>query len=238
MENGVRRANRGLIIATTTAVPESTASDREGNQIQFKEDLRTRYCCIHLTNPNLTKCMVLNHFFSSDVVTAGHLVSLTDRHIAPLLGFSSVWDEKNGILVYKPLDVKYGSLELTYVPNPNSHQIVLRVLYDSLLNTELLPKVRRSVVGIAGEGNVTYGDINGRALQLPTLTYPYRRAFLRHAISSYKLMADSKKSHNVGELNSPSEEEWDELAVYCKDESPGCSDSEFFSAHFMSTDVD
>ena len=217
MENGVRRANRGLIIATTTAVPESTASDRLGNRRQFKEDLRTRYDCVHQSNPNLTKCMVLDHFFSSDHVTAGHLVSLTDRNIVHLLGFSNVWDEKNGILVYKPLDVKYGSLELTYVPNPNSHQIVLRVLYDSLLNTELLPEVRRSAVGIAGKGNVTYGDINGRELQLPNLTFPYRRAFLRHAISSYKLMADSKKSHVVGALTSPSEEEWDELAEYCKE---------------------
>jgi hypothetical protein len=58
------------------------------------------------------------------------------------------------------------------------------VLYDSLLNTDLRPQVERKTVGIAGQGNVTYGDINGRELQLPNMKFLYRRAFLRHAMSA------------------------------------------------------
>jgi len=238
VENAVRRGNRNLVIALTTVVPESTASDRVVHQQEFKQKLRMRYNCIHSSNPDVTKCMVLNHFFTTKDVTAGHLVSLNDRRITTLIGFSTVWDERNGILVYKPLDLRYRSMELTYVPNPTNHSIVLRVLYDSIADTALVPHVRRSTVGIAGSGNVTYGDINGRELQLPVLTYPYRRAFLRHAHSSYNLMNDGCRPHRIGTTFNPTEEEWDALFEYCKVTSPECSDSDFIAVRNMSTDVD
>jgi hypothetical protein len=40
---GVRVGNRGLVIAMTSAVPESTASDREVHRTEFKEKLRVCY---------------------------------------------------------------------------------------------------------------------------------------------------------------------------------------------------
>jgi hypothetical protein len=71
------------------------------------------------------------------------------------------------------------------------------------------------------------------------MVFPYRRAFLRHAMSSYKLMIGSAKPHQVGLANAPTEEEWETLIHYCGDQSPAdCSFSEFFSAYATPTDVD
>jgi hypothetical protein len=92
-------------------VPESTHSDRIHNQEMFKQNLRTRYDCIQLSNPNVTKCMVLGMFLSTNLVAAAYLVSLKDREKVSFFGFSNIWDGRNGILVYKCINDKYGSLD-------------------------------------------------------------------------------------------------------------------------------
>jgi len=222
VERGVQRGTRHLMAAALRTVPESTASDRDCNQRIFKEALRIRYGCNDPNNPDTTKCMILGFFFSTDQVVAAHLVSLKERHITPLLGFKNVWDNRNGILVHKALEAHYGSLELVYVPNPHTHEIQLRVLYDYLMDTELKPQLKRSVIGVKGKKGkkaMTYRDVHLRCLLLPNLVFPFRRALLRHARDAYELMEGNRKSHDVGTGTAPSEEEWCVMFEKCSKES-------------------
>ena len=197
------------------AVPEPTKSDRVSNQATFKEALRSRYNCINPSNPDTTKCMVLNAFFATNSVHAAHLVSISDRLVTKLLGFENVWDVRNGLLLYGDIDTYYGNLELVFMPNPTTHKIHLRVLYDSLLTKAINPPVSLRTIGIDGKGNVTYGDINNRELQLPLLTFPFRRALLRHAQSAYAIMSNSAKDHVVGKAGAPDEDSWPDLVKKC-----------------------
>ena len=225
---GVRQATKGLVAALVNPVPESTNSDRLVNQKQFKVGLRARYMCIHPSDPSLTKCMVLGVYLKTEHVIASHLVSLRDRNVTPLLGFSSIWDLKNGILVHSSIDILYGNLEVAFVPNMVNHTIQLRVLYDGLLNHELQkPSILKTAIGIAEAGNVTYGDINLLCLILPSLVSPFRRALLRQAKSAYDMMADSSKPHSVGAQTAPTEEEWVSLFEQCGRES-ACGDCTYF----------
>jgi hypothetical protein len=86
VEKGVRVGTRGIFNVLMSVVPESTASDRIHNQQMFKQNLRSRYNCIHHSNPDLTKCMVLGVYLSTDCMAAVHLVPLQDRRLIPLLG--------------------------------------------------------------------------------------------------------------------------------------------------------
>jgi len=177
--------------------------------------------------------MVTRTFFSTEHVAAAHLISLTNRRITTLLGFDDVWDERNGILMYKCLDDHYGSLELTFVPNVETHQIQLRVLYDDLLDQPLRPQVSRRTIGAEGKGNATYRDVHLRHLELPNMVFPYRRCFLRHAYDAYELMSNNAKPHEVGSSTMPSESDWEELFTQCASDSPNCTTSDWFSSHLQ-----
>lgn len=230
VEKGVRVGTRGIVNVLMSAVPESTASDRVHNQQMFKQNLRLRYNCIHDSNPNLTKCMVLGVYLSTDCVAAAHLVSLQDRRLVRLLGFSNIWDGRNGILVHKCIDIKYGSLEITLVPDFNTHTIQLRVLYDEVMTEELKPPIKRATAGISGRGNVTFGDLHLKYLLLPPMVFPFRRAFVRHAKSAYDMLDGNFKPHIVGLETAPSEEEWDQMLELCASHSPECGECEYFQS--------
>ena len=156
-------------------------------------------------------CMVLGLYLNTGAVSAAHLVSLSDRNIIPFLGFTNIWDERNGILVYSCIDKKYGSLEITFVPNFVTHNIELRIMYDDILDGELNPPIRRATAGITGTGNVTYRDLHLRPLRLPPLVFPFRRAFVRHAESAYRMLEGNSRPHTVGSLTAPTEEEWETM---------------------------
>ncbi len=90
--------------------------------------------------------------------------------------------------------------------------------------------VKRSTVGIPGRGNVLFGDLQNRPLQLPPLTWPYRRALVRHAKSAYHLAAHSPSSHAVADETTPNKDHWDALHAYLSKDSPECSQCIFLNA--------
>lgn len=234
---GVREGTRGIITILTSAVPESTKSDRIHNQEAFKQNLRTRYDCINISNPDVTKCMVLGVYLSTHLVAAAHLLSLKDRATVSLFGFSNIWDGRNGILVYKCIDDKYGSLELTFVPNFDTHSIQLRVLYDGVMDEELRPPIKRVTAGISGTGNVTYRDLHLKYLLLPSLVFPFRRLLVRHAKSAYDLLRENSKPHIVGNQTAPTDEEWEVMLEQCSSYS-ACGDCPYFQKTTPDTEAD
>lgn len=101
------------------------------------------------------------------------------------------------------------------------HSIQLKVLYDSVL-TQNLP-VSRKTLGLKGKGMATFNDIQNFPLQVPPLTFPFRRGLARHARSAFDTAMKSPTSHAIATANVPSEEQWKLLWDYCKDQSPECS---------------
>jgi hypothetical protein len=111
-----------LMVGVAAPVPESTQTQRKVNQDAFKEALKARYphCVIVRKNNTLLKCMVLDHALSPDVVTAGHIIGLTNSQSFPAVGLNYSthrYHERNGLLIHKHIDVKYG------------HQLVVSLLF-------------------------------------------------------------------------------------------------------------
>ena len=91
---------------------------REHNQTDFKRKLIIRYQCSHNTNVNITKCMLLNHYFSTEQVVAAHIIGLKSLGALQLLGLNPVDDkysDKNGILIHKAIEALYGSQEVVCI---------------------------------------------------------------------------------------------------------------------------
>ncbi len=101
-----------LMVGLHSPVPESTASQRILNQEAFKNSLIRRYNhCAHATNKYL-KCMVLDHFFLANRVTASHIIGFTNHQSHSLVGMNYCMDryhERNGLLLHHEIDVTYGN---------------------------------------------------------------------------------------------------------------------------------
>lgn len=92
----------------------SGKSDREAHQEEFKKQLLQFYQCSDPINPNVAKCMVLNKYFSKSQITGSHIIRLEKRQQFLLMGLSraEVWNVKNGLLLYKPIEEKFDSQDL------------------------------------------------------------------------------------------------------------------------------
>jgi hypothetical protein len=117
----------------------------------------------------------------------------------------------------------------TFLPDPNTSVIYLKVLYDGVLDETI--GVNRSTVSSSGRGQVTFRDLHGRRLIIPPLTWPFRRALVRHAKSAYDLARLSSTPHAVADQSAPTLDDWDVLYNYSKDVSPECSQVAFFNAN-------
>ena len=65
--------------------------------------------------------------------------------------------------------------------------------------------------------NLTFKDIDGYYLHLPTLVFPSRRILFWAAHSAYNNAMSSSRSHLYVEASCPTEEEWDQLTKYTQD---------------------
>lgn len=50
------------------------------------------------------------------------------------LAKSFKWSPKNCVLMYKPIAKRFDALGVTFLFNPNTHEITFQVLYDHLLS--------------------------------------------------------------------------------------------------------
>jgi hypothetical protein len=96
----------------SSATPVSSSSDRIRHQCEFKERLRDRYDCRDPNNGNVTKCMLLNHFFSTQTVIASHIIGLNEKQMCSVFGIDSIWDPRNGILLHSVIDKHFESMEI------------------------------------------------------------------------------------------------------------------------------
>ena len=81
------------------------------------------------------------------------------------------------------------------------------MLYDDLLGKPI-PVPASSIIP-GRNGNLTYGDLHGRALSLPPLVFPYRRCLFFTSYFAYLRAMQSRRAHTCAEASNPSEEMWD-----------------------------
>ena len=101
-----------VVNAMSSATPVSTSSDRNRHQREFKEGLRDRYGCRDPNDGSVTRCMVLNYFFSTEIVKASHIIGLYEKQMCPVFGIEDVWDPRNGMLLHSVIDKHFESMEI------------------------------------------------------------------------------------------------------------------------------
>ena len=238
----VTKPIRKLLLDIVSPKKTSNASDRNHHQINFKEALRNRYRCKHATNPNVTRCMVLGDFLSTDVVIASHIIGLTNRLSLSALNLNpdnDIWSERNGLLVYKDIESKYESQDIvscaasfksfltnalspqTFLYNHVTHAITIQVLYDDVMDAKVrgLSKNLIGVSGVDGNTALLYSDIDGRQLQIPPLVFPYRRALYFVSKTAYGHAMSSSRAHRCAASSNPSEDTWEKMLTAVKENS-------------------
>ena len=96
----------------------STKSEREYHQEDFKKKLRDRYQCAHESNPDLTRCTILNSFFPTNQIIAAHLIGLTNRKCLSFLNLDAhndLWNERNGLLIHAEFERRYEAQEIVRI---------------------------------------------------------------------------------------------------------------------------
>ena len=83
-------------------------------------------------------------------------------------------------------------------------------MQDHILS-ETISVPAKSLFGDQAKGNLTYNDINGRPLSLPTLVFPFRRALYFMSYYAYKSTVNSRTPHVCADLSRPTEEEWEAI---------------------------
>lgn len=161
----------------------------------LKRSLKKFYDC-KLGN-GIVRCM-LDMGLPSSVVIASHLFRRANQHIAPdLLGIEDIDCDKNGLLLFKPIEKAYDDFHLGFIKNGEgelvckvfNRNILTVLLYDNLtedqkndmIKSHLLPSDWRTGIepiyatGTTFNLRTTYGDLDGRPLAFKNLNRPYHR---------------------------------------------------------------
>ena len=155
------------------------------------------YDC-ELKKAGMLRCMLLDMGFPSSVIIASHLFRRANQHIASdLLGIDDIDCDKNGLLLFSPIEKAYDDFNLGFVKNKDgqlvckifNRNILTDLLYDNLtlkeknelINSHLLPSDWRNgtepIYATGTEFNLrtTYKELDGRPLALKNLNRPYHR---------------------------------------------------------------
>ena len=221
-----------LIINSFLVKPISTASQRDHHQTKFKADLVNEYNCQSTSSSpsstNFIRCMVTGEFIRHDKVKASHLIALKDEAILTILGFTPAfkWSPKNGLLLFDLIDKAFKNMEITFLLNPLTSVVTIQVLYDDMLDKPVFSDTDftyfESYEGLTKgakkafrkDHQVTFGDLNGRNLLLPTLVFPSTRILTWVAQSAYKYALADARSHECATRSHPTPEAWSTLVKH------------------------
>lgn len=104
-------------IASNLPQPSSSASERDYHQQIWNDEMKTRYHCGDPSNPDVTKCMLLNIFLPTSEMTTTHIISIKNRGVLPMLGMNSedIWSPQNGLLLHTPIKNRFAKLEVVSI---------------------------------------------------------------------------------------------------------------------------
>jgi hypothetical protein len=227
-----------VMLKAFQVTPVSTASERGLHQNKFKDDMISEYQC-GSDDSNYIRCMVTGYFIQRHKVIASHLIPLVSQASLKILGYNPAykWNPKNGLLLYKSVDKAYENMEITFLLHSQSSIITIQVLYDDLLPRKVFDGLTDCSLfeGYNGKNkpqkkrfrktimDLTFGDLNGRRLILPSMVFPSRRILTWVAQSAYDSLNEDDRPHQCGIGSCPTPEQWDALRKHVSEYSPGCS---------------
>lgn len=215
INENVEKTNENVgMICDSFAMPKaiSNTSDRNFHQEIFKDEMLTYYDCRHPTDINMAKCLVLNRFFPKNKVIAAHIVSLEEQDKILFVGLkpSDIWNKRNGLLLWEPIEKAFNSLDLAIIWDDNQKAFVINVLYDDLLNKNIERKNPTT--------NIKYKDIHGKVLVIPPTSPPFRRAIYWKGKGAYHYaLCDTSRPTLLSAK--ATEPDWDEIAQKGREES-------------------
>lgn len=147
---------------------------------QFKDSLANYYQCSVPSGSDL-KCMVTNRYYPRNEVCACHLVKrATQGDTMHLYGLPpDINNPRNGILMLEPIEQAFDQKEICFLYDSLTNELKVKVLNPLLVTEPLTALNPRKTYPM------TYGDIDGLTLQLPTGIFPYRRVLSMHAKFAY-----------------------------------------------------
>ena len=189
-----------LLRHTLTGAPTTLTARKE----DFKKNLKDAYLCHGgKKNKGKTRCMLLNCYLPSAIVTAAHIFRRSNEHIAQyLLGIENIDDVKNGLLLFKPLEKAFDKFQIGFVYNDSDDTFSMKifnnnpvfrnlllidfippsvVLNDMKLDLTALPTDwRYSKIPVLAPGTnynllTKFSDLEGTCLSFKNLNRPYKR---------------------------------------------------------------
>ena len=161
----------------------SLSKRTKDEQIQFKNSLISYYQCAHPTNDSLVKCMVLNEFFPRATVIASHIwkfctegEGLREFNLEP----SDLSSPRNGLLMCESIERAFDEKRLCFLID----RIRSTDLYVKVLDRNLLDPSKSQI--ICDGTKLRFIDIDGRMLQCPSNSIPFRRILDFHAKCSFE----------------------------------------------------
>ena len=162
----------------------------------FKDNLIEYYGCRHCTNTDLIKCMVLNEFLPRKLVSASHIFPVSTRGSGLdeyNLQSEDLWNVRNGLLLYKPIEVLFDRMECCFLYNPINTSIYLKILNPALHLQRVWTDTEESLIPIDKRNcTLNFGDIDNFQLQLPSSSSPFKRLLHQHAKLSVKRAVEKK----------------------------------------------
>jgi hypothetical protein len=170
----------------------------------FKKNLKDAYLCHGgKKQRGKTRCMLLDCYLPSAIVTAAHIFRRSNEHIAQdLLGIENVDDVKNGLLLFKPLEKAFDKFQIGFVYNDSDDTFRMKIFNnDPLFRNSLLidfipPSVvlndmkldltslatgwRCSEIPVLAPGTnynllTKFSDLEGACLSFKNLNRPFKR---------------------------------------------------------------
>ena len=96
------------------------------------------------------------------------------------------------------------------------------MLFDDVLEKPVGNLTKKAIGYRNSKTKLTYRDINGRQLVLPTLVFPFRRAILLVSQTAYGNAMNTIRPHRCAEQSCPTEERWETLRITVRGDSQEC----------------
>ena len=196
-DSNIQKLTAILLRHTLTGAPTTLTARKE----VFKYNLKQAYLCHGKEeNSGKTRCMLLDCYLPSAIVTAAHLFRRSNEHVAAeLLGISDIDDVKNGLLLFKPLEKAFDRFQIGFVYDSSDDTYRLKIfnndpifrnslLIDLItpedvqkLNISSLPtnwKSSRLPVYTQGSNYnllTKFSDLEGKSLIFKNLNRPFKR---------------------------------------------------------------
>ena len=188
------------IIQTIQATVDGDALSYSTGKVTVKRDpkfvkavyLAYGYSKNQLKNNKKLWCPVLGATVPKGAMAVGHIFKHEfHRSVRAVMGFADIDDLRNGMPMFKPIEVAFDSRKLCILYEADDERFVTHVLDPNLMSVTFGQRVQElfSEQQNLGEDTAqqTFASIHGKEIQFKNDFRPYKRTLYYHAMQSRKL---------------------------------------------------